>query len=177
MKKLICLLALALLLPISLFSCQSEDTLFSSFRILHIHGDSILAEFVQGTPGLISIGTRHLDDIDIAIGDIFEIEWDGNLRESYPAQLTAISWRMYERAELPSFTAVVISSSGGHARVTKTCNPVVNTVISSSVLHTIPLNPGDVIQAFYTGIDVGSLDGITSIGVDVLGFTIIERSN
>ena len=73
-------------------------------EILEINGNSILVEPLQGEDILrssdkISFGAVDLDNIGAEVGDIVSVAYNGIIMESYPAQITALKWSMFEKAD------------------------------------------------------------------------------
>ncbi len=71
-------------------------------RILELYSGSVLVEPLEGEAirsscDKISFGTLKLDDIGVEVGDLVEIGFDGNVMESYPAQIFASSWRKIDQ--------------------------------------------------------------------------------
>ncbi len=69
--------------------------------ILEITGNSVLVEPVEDqdeslSSDKISFSRQDLEDIDVRVGDNVEITYDGVIMESYPAQIFAKSWRLYD---------------------------------------------------------------------------------
>ena len=77
-------------------------------RILEIHENLIIlysfvivepleGEDILRSSDRISFGTSNLEKIDISVGDLVTIHYNGYTRETYPAQIVAISWSIYEK--------------------------------------------------------------------------------
>lgn len=71
-------------------------------EILEIGGSYALVEPLEGenernSSDKISFGTEKLEDINAEAGDIVEITYDGLIMESYPAQIHASRWEIYEK--------------------------------------------------------------------------------
>ncbi len=64
--------------------------------ILQINGDSVLVEPVEESFGAdkISFSKQEMDNIGATVGSVVEITFNGEIMESYPAQIKAISWKM-----------------------------------------------------------------------------------
>lgn len=67
-----------------------------------INGSSVLVEPLAGEDELrssdqITFGTKDLEDIGVQAGDIVKITYNGEIMESYPAQIKAISWALDDR--------------------------------------------------------------------------------
>ena len=65
--------------------------------IIEINGDVVLIEPVEGEWELQSadriwINVEGFDDIGVKIGSIVDVTYDGYIRETYPAQITASKW-------------------------------------------------------------------------------------
>ena len=97
MKKLICILTtLAMLL--SLAACGGTTENAATFRaaVLEINDGYYLVEPVEGSAELKSADQITVPMKDMApspepeVGDILEIEYDGYIAESYPAQINNV---------------------------------------------------------------------------------------
>jgi len=184
MKKLICLLIISLFLPLALFSCQREEPIPEPFpsvvQILRIHDQSVLVDFGSSSSlGWATFGTRALSDIDATIGDFVEITWNGFARLISPASIDVLSWRLYERAELPTFTATIVEVTP----VSCAFYVVPSTSVAgqdnmetvrlwSNLVSADYLVKGDVIEVVYTQFFTCMELGYTAAMVD---FTILER--
>ena len=80
---------------------EPEDDPDQSFlaRVLECGEGWVLVEPLEGEPertscDKISIATGKLEKISITVGTKVEITYDGQIMESYPAQIHAISWRL-----------------------------------------------------------------------------------
>jgi len=72
-------------------------------RILEMHENSVLVEPLNGenirrSSDKISFSTKGLDDIGASVGDTVTVTYTGGVMESYPAQIRAVSWSMYQKA-------------------------------------------------------------------------------
>ena len=67
-------------------------------KVLEIYETSVLVEAIdnkEGQPGgQITFGTNVLEEMgNLAVGDIVEVTYTGVVMETYPAQITALSWK------------------------------------------------------------------------------------
>jgi len=72
-------------------------------KILEINGDSVIVEPVDGEDILRScdrlcFSSINLAKLDIAIGDIVSITYNGAVRETYPGQIDVIKWSLHEKS-------------------------------------------------------------------------------
>ena len=79
-----------------------DDSVSFNAKILEIHSNYVLVEPLEGEAILrssdrVSFVSINLNVIDASVGDFVTIQYDGNVRESYPAQITAISWSILQR--------------------------------------------------------------------------------
>jgi len=95
MKKLITLI-LSLIFMVTLIGCDSKDNPTFQATILEIHDGYYLVKPVEGSTELNSADqitvpmTNMHPSPEPEIGDIIEIEYDGTIAESYPAQITNV---------------------------------------------------------------------------------------
>lgn len=97
MKKLICALtALALLLPLTACGEKAENAATFRATVLEINDGYYLVEPVEGSAELESADQITVPMKNMApspepeVGDILEIEYDGYIAESYPAQISNV---------------------------------------------------------------------------------------
>jgi hypothetical protein len=89
-------------------SCATSNVLVSpdaeihNFKatILEIHDNYVVVIPLEGEDILrssdrISFGKVNLNDINVSVGDVVSVQYKGDVRESYPAQVSAISWSVY----------------------------------------------------------------------------------
>lgn len=110
MVKKAVLFLITLTLTIALGGCgkgdAAEDVTFSA-TVLEISGSSALVSpledetEIRSSSDKISFSTSELEDIGAAPGDMVSITFNGEIRESYPAGITAKSWRIVEKAQTP----------------------------------------------------------------------------
>lgn len=79
-----------------------ENTSVFYATVQEISGSSVLVVPLAGEDELrssdqITFSTKNLEDIGICVGDIVKITYDGQIMESYPAQIKAISWELDQR--------------------------------------------------------------------------------
>ena len=72
--------------------------------ILEIRGDIITVEPSEGEDILrsadkIIFSKANLDDINASVRDIVIVKYTGDIRETYPAQITAVEWSIYQKSE------------------------------------------------------------------------------
>lgn len=77
---------------------QNIEEKFSA-TILEINRDSVLVEPNEGEPERLSsdkifIMTTHLEKINVEVGSVVQITYQGGIMESYPAQIVATSWSL-----------------------------------------------------------------------------------
>ena len=73
-----------------------DDGSFNA-TILEIQDTYVVVEPLKGEDILrssdrITFLTWNLNKIDVSVGDVVTIRYEGGVRESYPAQITATSW-------------------------------------------------------------------------------------
>ena len=80
---------------------MEENKIVHSFRatVLEFKGSSVLVQPVEGESELrssdkISFGTTDLEEIDAEVGSVVEVSYTGGIMESYPAQISATSWKL-----------------------------------------------------------------------------------
>jgi hypothetical protein len=86
-------------------SCATSNVLVSpdaeihTFKatILEIHDNYVVVIPLEGEDILrssdrISFGMVNLNEINASIGDVVNVQYKGGIRESYPSQVSAISW-------------------------------------------------------------------------------------
>lgn len=79
-----------------------ENTSVFYATVQEISGSSVLVVPLAGEDELrssdqITFNTKDLEDIGVCAGDIVKITYDGQIMESYPAQIKAISWELDQR--------------------------------------------------------------------------------
>ena len=97
MKKFICILMIFAVL-FSITACNSKTNNTATFQavILEIHDSYYLVEPGEGSAELNSADqiTVPMKNMNLSpepeVGDILEIEYDGAIAESYPAQITNV---------------------------------------------------------------------------------------
>ena len=97
MKKIFSILIiLSVLFSFTACDSKSNDTVTFRAIILEVHDDYYLVEPVEGSTELNSADqiTVPMTGMNISpepgVGDILEIEYDGAIAESYPAQITNV---------------------------------------------------------------------------------------
>lgn len=76
----------------SVFYATVQQTYGSSVLVVPLAGEDELRSSDQ-----ITFSTKDLEDIGVCVGDIVKITYDGQIMESYPAQIKAISWELDQR--------------------------------------------------------------------------------
>lgn len=98
---IVCLCVLSLLAGCHGSEASGEAAVFQA-EILEISGDGVLVsplegESIRGSSDKIMLSRSGLADIGAEVGDTVEITHSGVVMESYPAQISATSWRMLEK--------------------------------------------------------------------------------
>jgi hypothetical protein len=100
MKKTVLLLFILLVLSISV-SCTEDkaggDEQSFLATIIEISGNTVTVEPLEGEDILrssdrVTFATDNLDEIGVSVGDVVNILYKGEIMESYPAQVNAVSW-------------------------------------------------------------------------------------
>ena len=100
MKKTAFLLSVFLVLSISASCTQGKtgiDERSFSATIIEISGNTVTVEPLEGEDILryadrVTFTNNDLDEINASAGDTVNILYTGEVRESYPAQVNAVSW-------------------------------------------------------------------------------------
>lgn len=76
---------------------------FFSGTILEIHDGSVLVEplaedALRRSADRVSVATGNLPALELQVGDRVSITYDGNIMESYPAQIRASDWILLQKA-------------------------------------------------------------------------------
>ncbi len=95
MKKIFyMLITLAVLFTFMACNVKTNDTVTYQATILEIHDNSYLVEPVEGSAELNSADqiTVPMTNMNVSpeVGDTLEIVYDGEIAESYPAQITNV---------------------------------------------------------------------------------------
>lgn len=97
MKKLICILTtLAMLLSLAACGGKTENAAIFRAAVLEINDGYYLVEPVEGSAELksadqITVPMKNMSPSpEPEVGDILEIEYDGYIAESYPAQINNV---------------------------------------------------------------------------------------
>lgn len=84
---------------------ETESTRGSSFRavVLELLDDGVVVEPLQGekirqSADRVAFRTDHLPPLTVEIGDEVMVQYDGAVRETYPAGVDAISWEITKKA-------------------------------------------------------------------------------
>lgn len=105
MKRTIILVLCCMILAISGCSQKSSGTEYRfTGTILEINGNRVLVEALEGedirrSSDKIEFSSGELEDIQAKVGDTVSIVYSGEIMETYPAQITALSWSVVQRAE------------------------------------------------------------------------------
>ena len=75
-------------------------------EVVEIYEDLVIAEAIYSSKvgqlsGRVSFGTGNLEDISVSVGDIVEVSYTGEVKETYPMQISAISWRKIDTTYAP----------------------------------------------------------------------------
>ncbi len=71
--------------------------------VLEIYSSSVLVSpLAEGNQvsicDKITFGTASLEDIEVNVGDVVDVRYTGDIMESYPAQIRAVSWTLVAEA-------------------------------------------------------------------------------
>ena len=102
MKKILSMI-LAAVLCMSMAACApkevkpTQETFIA--KILQISGNAVVVEPVEGEPerrsaDQISFNKADLEQIGELVGSMVEITYDGQILESFPAQINATKWEL-----------------------------------------------------------------------------------
>ena len=97
-KAWIILIALVVLTAVAvLLLLPGKDKAQFEATVLEINGNSVLVELdeayaMQYGSDKISFGTADLEKLDVQVGSRVKVAFNGEVMESYPAQIRAISW-------------------------------------------------------------------------------------
>ncbi len=94
-KKLYYIICLCSLVSIMLCACNNSvdsitETVTFQATVIEVTGNSILVEPIEGSSELSSsdqFSIPNKDGLELQTGNIIEIEYNGDILESYPAQL------------------------------------------------------------------------------------------
>jgi hypothetical protein len=83
---------------------QNDEIRTFKAKILEIYDNYVVVVPLDGEDILrssdrISFGKVNLNEINVSIGDVVSVQYKGGVRESYPAQVSAISWSIYTLSE------------------------------------------------------------------------------
>lgn len=100
MKIITAILIATLFIFVGCNTAETTDTTSFHAKILEIDGNSIIVQPMEGekesrSSDKIAFSRAELEDIDVAVGDVVTITYNGGIAESYPAQIRAISWSIY----------------------------------------------------------------------------------
>lgn len=78
--------------------CQNAEQKFIA-TIIEINGNSVLVEPVEGeleklSSDKISFGIADLEKINVEVGSVVQVTYKGDIMESYPAKINAVSWQI-----------------------------------------------------------------------------------
>ena len=98
-----------------LWKLENVEEKQHSFKatVIEINGNSVMVEPLEGEVELkssdrITFNTADLEKFDLTLGSIVEITYNGEIMESYPAQIRANSWKIIEQSKTPCFVATVL---------------------------------------------------------------------
>ena len=117
-----------------LWHCE-EDNAEHTFiaTVLEINGPGVVVEPVAGNAVLnssdkISFGTADLENIDVTVGSVVKVTYTGAVMESYPVQIKATSWKLYDDLRHTEYTEQWLDKSAAqkydnnifdHIKITK----------------------------------------------------------
>lgn len=135
----------------------------NSFKatVLDINGDSVLVEPLKGeterqSSDKISFSVANLEKLDVKVGSTVVITYNGEIMESYPAQIVATKWQIYENeAEVYSFTAQILEIGNNSVLVSQISGGGISGVdkveFSTANLPKIDIRVGGIVKVFYNG--------------------------
>ena len=101
MKKVwIILIAVVVLAAVAvLFLLPGKEKAQFEATILEINGNSVLVELDEASAAQygsdkISFGTADLEKLEVQVGSRVKVTFNGEVMESYPAQIVANSWEL-----------------------------------------------------------------------------------
>ena len=108
MKKInVFLLIMIMLLSIVTAGCGKNDTKKEKFTatIIEKNDDYVVVEpceeeMIRNSADKISFSIKELENFYCPYGSIVEVTYTGEIRETYPAEIDAISWRFIEAGEV-----------------------------------------------------------------------------
>ena len=147
LRKIISLfIMIAMLLPcVGCKLFEKNETLLAT--IVEINGSSVLVEPIQTVSDTvitdkISFNTSHLDDIHAEVGSIVEITYNGEMLESYPAQITALKWKIADDIRDIEYTGQWIDEETKHKVEQHTPNTLRIDKIYANCFFASPAVPG-----------------------------------
>ena len=76
-----------------------DETNFNA-TVIEVSGNTAVVEPLEdGYGDRVTFSTDDLADIDAAVGDVVTITYIGDLAESYPVQINAVSWSIFEKGD------------------------------------------------------------------------------
>lgn len=94
-------ISLALILIHSPRNSNTDEDARHSFlaTVLEINGSTVLTEPVEGQPerascDRISFGIEDLEKLEVTVGSVVKVTYQGGIMESYPAQIHAVHWEL-----------------------------------------------------------------------------------
>jgi hypothetical protein len=104
MKKMYFVLIFVIVCAFLFIAC--EDDVINSFKatISEINGNFVIVSPLEGEEILrssdkITFSKANLEEIGSSVGDIVNVKYNGSIKETYPAQVNAISWSIYIKSE------------------------------------------------------------------------------
>ena len=148
---------LALCMSCSLWGCAASDDPEGTVSqgadfvatIQEVYQNSVLVEPVEGEDELrssdqITFGTQELPDIGAEVGDQVRIFYNGEIMESYPAQIRATGWEMVKKTEpqqLQPYTGAWIDRETAETMSGDFSNDMVITEIYADCFFATPVIP------------------------------------
>lgn len=82
---------------------EPEESVSFTAVVQDVNDQSVVVEALpeEQVSGQFDFGTADLDDIGAAVGDTVKVVFDGEIMETYPAQIRVSAWEMVEKAESP----------------------------------------------------------------------------
>ena len=99
-----------------------EEEVEHSFvaTILEINGSSVTVQPVRdswmlSTSDEVSFGTANLEDIEAEVGSVVQVTFKGNVMETYPAQVNAVSWKLSDNLRHLEYTEQWLDKTAANA--------------------------------------------------------------
>ena len=148
----------------TLWEMEFIETL-SSFKafVLEINENSVLVEPVKGeserqSSDKISFSIANLEKIDVKVGSTVIITYNGEIMESYPAQIVATKWEIYHNESQETrfmFDAQVLEINENSVLVRPSAGSDISGVdkveFSTANLPELDIKVGSIIKVIYNG--------------------------